>query len=97
MTRTHLRPILWLSFALALPACGLLDVQAPDTIDPSGLNTPQGAQAKRIGAIGSFGLAKDGDGSQDTDPNLKVSTEGLILLSGDLSDEFRGRQPRAKR
>jgi hypothetical protein len=56
-------------------SCGLLDTPTPDIIDPGDLNTPEGAQAKRIGAITEFGFAKDG-------------AFGQILLSGVLSDEF---------
>jgi len=79
-TSRHLRRALVLSAAL-LTGCGLLDTQQPDIIEPGGLDTPEGAQARRAGAIRDFGVAKDGDGSQ-------FGTEGLLLLSGDLADEF---------
>ena len=66
---------------LLLAGCGLLDTDTPDIIEPGNLDSPAGAAARRLGAIRDFGFAKDGDGSQ-------VSTEGLVLLSGDMADEF---------
>jgi hypothetical protein len=59
----------------ALSNCGLLDTPAPNIIDPGSLDTPEGAQAKRVGAITEFGVAKEGP-------------FGQILLSGLSSDEF---------
>ena len=68
--------------ALTLGAgCGLLDTNQPDIIEPGGLETPEGAEALRVGAIHDFGFVKDGDGSQ-------VGTEGLVMLTGDMGDEF---------
>jgi hypothetical protein len=68
--------------ALSLPTgCGLLDTNQPDIIEPSGLETPEGAEALRVGALHDFGFVKDGDGSQ-------VGTEGLVMLTGDMGDEF---------
>lgn len=64
-----------------LTGCGLLDTDTPDIIQPGNLDSPAGAAALRFGAIRDFAFAKDGDGSQD-------STEGLVLLTGDVSDEF---------
>lgn len=66
---------------LTSAACGLLDTNNPDIVDPGNLESPDGAAALRVGAIRDFGFARDGDGSQ-------VDTEGLILLTGDMSDEF---------
>lgn len=66
---------------LAAAGCGLLDVQTPDIIDPGNLETPEGAQAKRVGAISDFAFAKEGDGNG-------ALTDGYILLSGALADEF---------
>jgi hypothetical protein len=63
------------------PGCGLLDTNQPDIIEPGGLETPEGAEALRVGAIHDFGFVKDGDGSQ-------FDTEGLVLLTGDMADEF---------
>jgi hypothetical protein len=60
--------------------CGLLDTEQPNIIDPGSLDNPAGAQARRIGAIADFTFVNDGDGSQGQD--------GLILLSGLMSDEF---------
>ncbi len=65
---------------LPLGACGLLDTDQPNIIDPGEINSPEGAQALREGAIADFGFAKDGDGTQFDD--------GLILTGGLLTDEF---------
>ncbi len=73
---------LMVAAALSLPTgCGLLDTNQPDIIEPGGLETPEGAEALRVGAIHDFAFVKDGDGSQ-------VDTEGLVLLTGDMGDEF---------
>ena len=61
-------------------ACGLLDTEQPNIIDPGTLDSPAGATALRDGALADFGFAKDGDGSQVDD--------GLILVTGLLTDEF---------
>jgi hypothetical protein len=61
--------------------CGLLDTTQPDIVQPNQLNSPQGAEARRNGALHDFVIAKDGDGSQ-------FGTEGLLLLTGDMADEF---------
>jgi tetratricopeptide (TPR) repeat protein len=66
--------------ALLTAGCGLLDTEQPNVIDPNTLNTPEAAEALRLGALADFAFAKDGDGTQTED--------GLILLSGLLSDEF---------
>ena len=66
---------------LASAGCGLLDTNNPDIVDPGNLESPEGAAAQRVGAIRDFGFVRDGDGSQ-------VDTEGLVLLTGDLADEF---------
>jgi hypothetical protein len=62
-------------------SCGLLDVNTPDIVDPGELDTPAGARAKRIGAISEFAFAKEGDGAD-------TATDGYVLLSGAMSDEF---------
>lgn len=70
--------------AIALAtSCGLLDTQQPDIVDPEGLDTPEGAIAKATGARAQFGVAKDGDGDLD-----EGVTEGEVLLSGLMADEF---------
>jgi hypothetical protein len=61
-------------------ACGLLDTDQPNIIDPGTLDSPTGAAALRDGALADFAFAKDGDGSQVDD--------GLILVTGLLTDEF---------
>jgi len=63
-----------------LGACGLLDTDQPNIIDPGTLDSPTGATALRDGALADFAFAKDGDGSQVDD--------GLILVTGLLTDEF---------
>ena len=65
---------------LPLTACGLLDTQQPNLIDPGSLGTPEGAEALRLGALSDFTFVTDGDGTQ--------SEDGLILTAGLLSDEF---------
>ena len=61
-------------------ACGLLDTDQPNIIDPGTLDSPTGAAALRDGALADFTFAKDGDGAQVDD--------GLILVTGLLTDEF---------
>src|SRR5690348_2656083 len=61
-------------------ACGLLDTQQPNIIDPGTINSPEGAQSLELGALSDFIFVKDGDGNQVQD--------GLILVAGLLSDEF---------
>jgi len=66
---------------VALSGCGLLDSDSPIIIDPGNLESPEGAAARRFGAIRDFGFVRDGDGSE-------TDTEGLIALTGSMSDEF---------
>lgn len=82
MTNTILRAARTSVLLLLLPAgaCGLLDTEQPNIVDPNAINSPEGAQSLRLGAIADFGFVKDGDGTQVSD--------GLILVSGLLSDEF---------
>jgi starch-binding outer membrane protein, SusD/RagB family len=70
-------PVLLVSL---VASCGLLDTEQPNIIDPGTINSPEGAQSLRLGAIADFGFVKDGDGTQFDD--------GLILISGLLTDEF---------
>jgi hypothetical protein len=65
---------------LPLGACGLLDTDQPNIVDPGAINSPEGAQALALGALADFAFVKDGDGTQFDD--------GLILAGGLLSDEF---------
>jgi hypothetical protein len=87
------------SLALAAPlllaggaACGLLDTDQPNIVDAADLDTPAGAASKRLGAISTFTLAKDGDfnpvavpGNEDA---FNDNSDGYILVSGILADEF---------
>ena len=69
-----------LAATLAVAGCGLLDTNQPNIVDPGTLDSPEGAQTRRIGAITDFAFAQDGDGTQFDD--------GHILLSGLMADEF---------
>jgi hypothetical protein len=60
--------------------CGLLDTSNPDIIDPGEVSV----DAAYNGAVANFNLAKDGDG----DVNAGTGTEGQVILSGLMSDEF---------
>src|SRR5918992_6415390 len=87
------------SFVSAVPlllagaaACGLLDTNQPNIVGAEDLDTPAGAAAKRLGAISTFTLAKDGDfnpvavpGNEDA---FNDNSDGYILMSGILADEF---------
>lgn len=69
-----------LCLLLPLAGCGLLDTEQPNIIDPGTINSPEGAQSLRLGALSDFTFVKDGDGTQFDD--------GLILVTGLLADEF---------
>jgi starch-binding outer membrane protein, SusD/RagB family len=80
-----MRPLTYAGVLLATAVvvsagCGLLDTDQPNIVDPDILDSPEGAQTKRIGAITDFAFAQDGDGTQFED--------GHILLSGLMADEF---------
>jgi starch-binding outer membrane protein, SusD/RagB family len=94
MRRSHrTRAAMACSLLLAgAAACGLLDTEQPNIVNAEELDTPAGAETKRLGAISTFGLAKDGDfnpvaipGSEDT---FNDNSDGHILTSGILADEF---------
>ena len=94
MRRSHLtRAAVACSLLLAgATACGLLDTEQPNIVNSEELDTPAGAETKRLGAISTFGLAKDGDfnpvaipGSEDT---FNDNSDGHVLTSGILADEF---------
>jgi hypothetical protein len=87
------------SFASAVPlllagvaACGLLDTNQPNIVGAEDLDTPAGASAKRLGAISTFTLAKDGDFNPVAVPGNEDSfndfSDGYVLISGLLADEF---------
>jgi hypothetical protein len=87
------------SLASAIPllvsgvvACGLLDTNQPNIVGVEDLDTPAGAATKRLGAISTFTLAKDGDfnpvavpGNEDA---FNDDSDGYVLWSGLLADEF---------
>ena len=80
MRQTTLAALLVAAACAGSTACGLLDTDQPNIVDPGTLESPEGAQTRRLGAISDFTFAQDGDGTQFED--------GHILLSGLMSDEF---------
>lgn len=80
LPRSVIRATVLLLGLTAGTGCGLLDTEQPNIIDPGTLGSPEGAAALRLGALADFAFAVDGDGTQADD--------GLILVSGLLSDEF---------
>lgn len=79
-------------FLAGVAACGLLDTSQPNIVGVEDLDTPAGAATKRLGAISTFTLAKDGDfnpvavpGNEDS---FNDNSDGYILTSGILSDEL---------
>ncbi len=78
-----MKPIVTAVLAAMLAGCGLLDTNQPDIVEPGDVTTPAGAQALRVGAISDFALAHDGDGDI-----AEGITEGHVLLSGLMADEF---------
>ncbi len=70
-----------LTATLAFSACNsvsdsLLEVTDPDVIEPGTINTPEAAEALRIGALGRF-------------RNITAGGEGAWLLGGLLTDEWK--------
>src|SRR6059058_2043357 len=66
--------------ALLLAACSsLLDVHDPDVINPPDVQNADGAVGAYNGGLGDFAFANDGDNG---------GTEGQILVSGVMSDEY---------
>lgn len=95
----HPRAYTHRSFVWALPvflagvaACGLLDTSQPNIVGVDDLDTPEGAATKRLGAISTFTLAKDGDFNPvavpGNDDSFNDNSDGYILTSGILSDEL---------
>jgi hypothetical protein len=78
--RRSFRSLRLTALVLPLLSCGLLDTSQPNIVDPGTLDSPEGAQTRRIGALTDFAFAQDGDGTGFED--------GHILLSGLMSDEF---------
>jgi hypothetical protein len=80
--------------AIALGACKadkLLNTENPDVIDPSALNTAQGAVAQYNGALGDFALAADGGAGT-------TGALGLVEAIAWFTDEarFGGTPPETK-
>lgn len=74
------RPRTVIAIALLTAACsGLTDVRAPDIVQPSALESAQGAEALRAGALRSFALAYAGS-----------PVRGQVAISGAMADEFAG-------
>src|SRR4051812_21849042 len=78
-----------LATVAACKADSLLKSDNPDVIDPSSLNTAQGAAALYNGAIGDFALAADGSGTNGP---------GLVEAGAWFTDEarFGGTPPEVK-
>ena len=78
--------------AAALGGCGLVDTTQPNIVAEDNLDTPAGAATLRLGAIGTFTLAKDGDFNPvavpGNDDAFNDNSDGYILTSGVLSDEL---------
>ncbi|HEY6809446.1 MAG TPA: hypothetical protein VI160_11750 [Gemmatimonadales bacterium] len=70
--------------ALVGAGCHLLDVNNPDIVPASNLNTPGALPTIRAGAIGDFAFAYGGSGAGGSGG----TTEGQILISGMLGDEL---------
>jgi hypothetical protein len=75
------RAIAAVALAAGLGACtgDLLKVENPDIIPPENLESATAIPALQAGAIGDFSLAINGDNG---------GTEGLLLVSGSMSDEL---------
>jgi hypothetical protein len=79
---------------IGVSACGILDTDPPNIVGEDDLNSPAGATTKRLGAISTFTLAKDGDFQPvgipgNPDPSFSNdNSDGYILWSGILSDEL---------
>jgi hypothetical protein len=81
MTKRSYRRPAAVGLALALlTGCGLLDTETPDIIQPGDVESPEGAQARRVGALSDWAFIRDGDGTEFVD--------GEILLTGLMADEF---------
>jgi starch-binding outer membrane protein, SusD/RagB family len=69
---------------LALPACSatdeLLEAEDPDLVDPADLDTPDGAEALRLGALHRWRFATGGDNTN--------GQESTWLFGGLLADEW---------
>ena len=80
-TLQHIGLALAVALCIPLGACNdLVKVDNPNVIDPGNLGDANGASALRVGALGDFAFAVDGDGG---------GTEGQTLVSGLLTDEYR--------
>lgn len=80
MIRNTLANVLLAAGLAATSGCDLLDTDQPNIVEPGDVESAEGAQARRVGAIADFAFAQDGDGTQFED--------GHILLSGLMADEF---------
>jgi hypothetical protein len=79
-TRTSARFVPVACVVALLTACSsLLDLTDPDVINPPDVQNADGAVAAYNGGIGDFAFANDGDNG---------ATEGQILVSGVMSDEY---------
>ena len=80
-TLRHIGLALAAALWIPLVACNdLVKFDNPNVIDPGNLGDANGATALRVGALGDFAFAVDGDGG---------GTEGQTLVSGLLSASYR--------
>jgi starch-binding outer membrane protein, SusD/RagB family len=93
--RRAMRPVLGAAVALALTACEspteILELEDPDIINPSDVQSAAGANAVRLGALNRLNAATSGlSGTvSGTTPNTgNVGTESLLMLGGLLADEW---------
>jgi starch-binding outer membrane protein, SusD/RagB family len=81
-----------LVLAALVGGCGILDTNQPNIVGSGDLDTPAGAETKRLGAISTFTLARDGDFNPVPVPGsggtFNDNSDGQILTSGVLADEF---------
>src|SRR6266568_7996526 len=81
----QMRLALSLAAVLVVSGCHVLDVSNPDIVPGDNLNDPAALPTIRAGAIGDFGIAYSGSGAQGSNG----TTEGQVLASGLLADEWR--------
>lgn len=82
MQRFHAAALAAAALVLPLAGCStddILNVNTPNIVDPGSLENATGAAALRAGAIGDFAFAYSGDAG---------GTEGMVLLTGLMADEF---------
>jgi hypothetical protein len=86
-----LRPVLTVGVALALAGCEspteILELQDPDIINPSDVQSAAGANAVRLGALTRLNAATSGLSGTTTNTG-NAGTESLLMLGGLFADEW---------